>query len=185
MVVRGTTHGEKNWSNGLHVFFTREQDALWNEKHQGRLPFRCPRAVADLRSRGTGRDVCAPTRGRDQVERGPGQRGNQRDNVRCIIPAAVGFEHDGAQRDQRGRGSTCAHRPADESKSSEGQDSVATRGTTRDAMFLPRSGSSTTERSAISGGGARRVRTDPRTRPSRATARTDRKSTRLNSSHVQ
>ena len=79
---------------------------------------------------------------------------------------------DGEQREQRGRGATCTHRPADETKSSEGQDSVATRGTTRDAMFLPRSGSSTIKRSAISGGGARRVRTDLRTRPSRARART-------------
>ena len=81
--------------------------------------------------------------------------------MRCNVPAAVGFEHDGTQREQRGRGATCAHRLADETKSSEGQDSVATRGATCDAMFLPRSGSSTTERSASSGGGARRVRTEP------------------------
>ena len=142
--------------------------------------------------------------------------------MRCNDSAAVGFEHDGAQREQRGRGATCAHqpvdetksnedqklcdggdrsnqlvapprdislddvdetreqrgrdascahRPADETESSEGQDSVATGWATCDAMFLPRSGSSTTERSASSGGGARRVRTDPRTRPSRTRTR--------------
>ena len=73
------------------------------------------------RAAGAGRDVCAPTRGRDRVEREPGQRGNHRDNVRCNVSAAIGFEHDEAQREQRGRGATCAHRPADETKSSESQ----------------------------------------------------------------
>ena len=67
---------------------------------------------------------------------------------------------DGEQREQRGRGATCTHRPADETKSSEGQDSVAARGTTRGAMFLPRLGSSTTERSTSSGGGARRTKSN-------------------------
>jgi len=38
-------------------------------------------------------------------------------------------------------------------------------------MFLPRSGTSTMERSAISGSGARHLRTDPRPKPSRARAR--------------
>ena len=67
----------------------------------------------EARAAGAWRDVCAPTRGRDRVEREPGQRGNHRDNVRCNVPAAVGFQHDGAQR-ERSRGATCAHRPADE-----------------------------------------------------------------------
>jgi len=75
----------------------------------------------DARAAGAGRVVCAPTCGRDRVERGPGQRSNRMGNVRCNVPAAVGFEHDGAQREQRGRGATCAHRPADETKSNEDQ----------------------------------------------------------------
>jgi len=71
--------------------------------------------------------------------------------VQCNYPAAVGLELD---REQRGRSTTCAHQPEAETKSSEGKGSVATRGATCDAMFLPRSGSSTTERSASRTGGA-------------------------------
>jgi len=40
-------------------------DALWEETHRGRLPFRCPRAVADLRSRGNGTAFVANPTPRD------------------------------------------------------------------------------------------------------------------------
>ena len=41
--------------------------------------------------------------------------------MRCSVPATNGFEYDGAQREQRGLGATCAHRPVDETKSNEDQ----------------------------------------------------------------
>ena len=62
------------------------------------------------RAAGVGRDVCAPTRGRDQVERG----------VTALDDADEKREQWG-WREQRGWGATCAHRPADEAKSNEDQ----------------------------------------------------------------